>query len=202
MLPKILLNFYFNLIFIFNFFLVAGLDVDNVDVINLLKNTQDPYKVFHLKKGEKFTREDLENNYETVKQLIEATENEEDKDEALKKLDEFKEKLVEKAVEKEGPVDAEPEEEEVTENHEGPEQPSGEATENSKETKEEEGEDGPKEHLKEEKEGEEGPKHEESGETHTKETEEEQKEPKIDEDGGKENEEGPKIKGNILHKTS
>jgi len=37
-----------------------------------------------LKKNEKFTREDLENNYETVKQLIEATENEEDKDEALK----------------------------------------------------------------------------------------------------------------------
>nr|CAD2138887.1 unnamed protein product [Meloidogyne enterolobii] len=210
MLAKLLLNFYFNLIFNFNFFLVDGLDVDNgfyknfniltkinflVDVINLLKNTQDPYKVFHLKKGEKFTREDLENNYETVKQLIEATENEEDKDEALKKLDEFKEKLVEKAIEKEGPGDAEPEEEEVAENHEGPEQPSGEATENSKETKEEEGEDGPKEHVKEEKEGEEeGPKHEESGETPTKETEEEQKEPKIEEDKGKENEDGPKIK--------
>uniref|UniRef100_A0A915MD64 Complex 1 LYR protein domain-containing protein n=1 Tax=Meloidogyne javanica TaxID=6303 RepID=A0A915MD64_MELJA len=116
-------------------------------------------------------------------------------DRQVEELDEFKEKLVEKAVEKEGPGDTEPEEEEVAENHEGPEQPSGEATENSKETKEEEGEDGPKEHLKEEKEGEEeGPKHEESGETHTKETEEEQKEPKIEEDGGKENEEGPKIK--------
>uniref|UniRef100_A0A915LED9 ShKT domain-containing protein n=1 Tax=Meloidogyne javanica TaxID=6303 RepID=A0A915LED9_MELJA len=135
MLTKLLLNFYFNLIFILNFFLIGGLDVDNVDVINLLKNTQDPYKVFHLKKNEKFTREDLENNYETVKQLIEATENEEDKDEALKKLDEFKEKLVEKAVEKEGPGDTEPEEEEVAENHEGPEQPSGEATENKEKKK-------------------------------------------------------------------
>jgi len=29
MLPKILLNFYLNLIFIFNFFLASGLDVDN-----------------------------------------------------------------------------------------------------------------------------------------------------------------------------
>uniref|UniRef100_A0A1I8BWV5 ShKT domain-containing protein n=1 Tax=Meloidogyne hapla TaxID=6305 RepID=A0A1I8BWV5_MELHA len=147
-----------------------------VDVIKLLQNTQDPYKVFHLKKGESFTHEDLNNNYETIKQLIETSENE-DKDEALKKLDEFHDQLAEKAVEKEnGPGDAEPDEE-ASETHVGPEQNSEEKTE-TKETKEE-GEDGPKENANEEND-EEGPKHEESEEkTKTKETEEET-EPKVE----------------------